>query len=87
MSKEIICLPEGLDSGVLSHELRTPLVPILGFTRQLLETELTPEQRSYINDIFEAGNRLLNLANEITKIKKLATNTSFNDDELKELAS
>gem|GEM_PF-3791445 len=78
---EIVCLPENLDLRTLSHELRTPLVPILGLSQQLLETELTREQKNLINDIFVAGNQLLNLANELLKTKKLGNNNSLTDND------
>lgn len=85
MSAEIVCLPENLDLRTLSHELRTPLVPILAFTHELLETELTSEQKNLVNDILEAGNQLLKLANKLLEIKKLATNVNFNIAELEAL--
>lgn len=83
---EIVCLPENLDLRTLSHELRTPLVPILGITHHILKTEeLTSTLRDSIKNIFEAGNRLLELANKMAKIKKLATDNSLTDEELQTL--
>lgn len=51
----------------MSHELRTPLNAILGFS-QLLEIQkdsLSPQQLSSVNNIYNAGNHLLELINEI----------------------
>src|SRR6185312_11089278 len=79
---EIVCLPGDLDLRTLSHELRTPLVPILGFAYQLLETELTPEQKDCINHLLEAGNQLVNLADKLNKTKKVMSDDSLTDDEL-----
>ncbi len=59
----------------MSHELRTPLNAILGFS-QLMEQEIkgplgAPEYRSYVRDIYESGDHLLSLINDILDVSKL----------------
>lgn len=71
MSAEIVCLPITLKD--LSHELRTPLTGILGMVDQLHEEPLTPQQKSCVEDIKNAGMSLLNLANCLLDAKRLAT--------------
>lgn len=58
----------------MSHELRTPLTAILGFSEVLLGEmvgSLNPEQREYINDIYESGKHLLQLINDIRDLSKI----------------
>lgn len=47
-----------------SHELRTPMTGILGMTRFLEETEMTPEQREYLQVLRASSECLLELVNE-----------------------
>ncbi len=52
----------------VNHELRTPLNSILGFSRILLDNiygELNEAQRDYIKEIYESGQRLLTVVNEM----------------------
>jgi len=56
----------------MSHELRTPLNAILGFTQLLkYEKALTDKQQSHISEISNAGNRLLELANQILDLARI----------------
>lgn len=74
---EIVCLPLTLRD--LSHELRTPLTGILGLAHLLGELPLTPEQKSYVQDIIDQGNKLTQLANDLTQAKTLASQISISD--------
>lgn len=52
----------------VNHELRTPLNSILGFSRVLLDNvygELNETKRDYIKEIYESGQRLLAVVNEM----------------------
>ena len=51
--------------AMVSHELRTPLTSIIGFPELLLESELTREQRTYINTILANGLSLRELVEDI----------------------
>lgn len=55
----------------MSHELRTPLNGVLGFTRQLLKTQLTPHQQDYLATIQKSANSLLSLVNDVLDYSKL----------------
>ena len=59
----------------LSHELRTPLNPILVLTDLVLGTELSPEQRDYLQDVRESAQRLLHLFNRLIELMELETYT------------
>ncbi len=78
--------PTGLDErtrfvATMSHEMRTPLNGILGMTGLLLETELSPNQRSYADAIRESGAALLALVNDILDYSKLDAGRFEFDDE------
>ncbi len=55
----------------MSHELRTPMNGILGFTRLIKKTDLSDEQRDYIDTIEKSADNLLHLLNDILDISKI----------------
>lgn len=55
----------------MSHELRTPLNAVIGFTRQLVKTEMSPLQRDYLATIERSANSLLNIINDVLDFSKL----------------
>jgi two-component system, sensor histidine kinase and response regulator len=55
----------------ISHELRTPMNAIIGLGSLVLETELNPHQREYLEKMQRASNGLINILNDILDLSKI----------------
>ena len=68
----------------MSHELRTPLNAIIGFSEIIRSGLFGPDERvkdqEYANDIYDSGQLLLNLINDILDISKVELGTDELDE-------
>ncbi len=57
--------------ATMSHEIRTPMNTVIGMTRLMQQTPLSPKQRNYLEKVELSANALLSIINDILDYSKI----------------
>jgi signal transduction histidine kinase len=57
--------------AMMNHEIRNPLAAIMAMSELLIQTELTGEQREYVESLYQSANGLLALTDEALDLSQI----------------
>ena len=57
--------------ALISHEMRTPMNGVIGMSDLLIQTDLSSEQKEYVDTIRSCGDILLNVINDVLDFAKI----------------
>ena len=86
--KEDLLRSKTMLMATVTHDIQTPLGSVIGFSDLLKNTETTPKQRQYLDNIKHSSHYILKLVNDLLDFSKLENNkitiekVSFNFREL-----
>jgi len=72
--KEILLRSKTMLMATVTHDIQTPLGSVIGFSDLLKNTETTPKQKQYLDNIKHSAQYIIKLVNDLLDFSKLENN-------------